>query len=227
MPKPLDSASLKKLQERITYQFRDTSLLKRALTHRSTSSEHMERLEFLGDAVLGLAVAEKLHDKFPQHSEGELSRMRAALVRKEGLLKIAEQWQLDGFLYVGEGERSNGKLKSRSIAANAVEAVIGAVFKDGGWDEARALILKAWKAQLSDIDLDSVRDAKSRLQELTQGKGWGLPEYSVIDHGVGASPRFTARCRVNGDWLGEGSGSRKKTAELAAAEKAFESLSKV
>lgn len=224
MPKPLDALSLESVQHALGYRFNQTTLLKRALTHRSASSEHMERLEFLGDAVLGLAIAEKLHARFPDYSEGELSRMRAALVRKEGLMKIAALWQLDGALLVGEGERSAGKLKSRSIAANAVEALLGAVFEDGGWDEAKALVLRAWRGQLDAIDLDSVRDAKSRLQEFTQGKGWGLPEYSVTDHGVGASPRFTARCKVNGAWLGEGSGNRKKAAELAAADRSWEKL---
>jgi len=225
MPKPLDAESLERVQRALGYCFDKAVLLKRALTHRSASAEHMERLEFLGDAVLGLAIAEKLHARFPDYSEGELSRMRAALVRKEGLMKIAALWQLDDALHVGEGERAGGKLKSRSIAANAVEALIGAVFEDGGWDEAKELVLRAWRGQLDAIDLDSVRDAKSRLQEFTQGKGWGLPEYSVTDHGVGASPRFTARCKVNGQWLGEGAGSRKKAAELVAAERSWDSLS--
>jgi len=226
MPKPLDQDSLEALQNAIAYQFHDAALLKRALTHRSASSEHMERLEFLGDAVLGLVIAEYLHDKFPQYREGELSRMRAALVRKEGLLSVADIWLLDGYLHVGEGERKHGQLKSRSIAANAVEAVIGGVFEDGGWDEARTLILRAWSEQLANIELGSVRDPKSRLQEFTQGKGWGLPEYRVIDHGVGKSPRFSAQCRVNRELLGEGAGDRKKSAELNAAEKAWETLSK-
>jgi len=224
MPKPLDQKSLKALQGAIGYQFGDSNLLTRALTHRSASSEHMERLEFLGDAVLGLAIAEHLHHRFPQYTEGELSRMRAALVRKESLLKVAHVWLLAGHLYVGEGERKNGKLKAPSIAANAVEAVIGAVFEDGGWDAARALILRAWQGLLEKVDLDAVRDAKSRLQEFTQGKGWGLPEYKVADHGVGKSPRFLALCSVNGELLGKGSGDRKKAAELAAAEKAWEAL---
>lgn len=224
MPKLLDEEHLERLQGAMDYRFKDVQLLRRALTHRSASAEHMERLEFLGDAVLGLVIAEKLHGHFSDYSEGELSRMRAALVRKEGLMVIATAWKLDDILLVGEGERSAGRLKSRSIAANAVEALLGAVFIDGGWEVVRELVLSAWKSQLDSIDLDSVRDAKSRLQEHTQARGWGLPEYSVTDRGVGASPRFSARCKVNGEWLGEGSGSRKKSAELAAAEKAWASL---
>jgi ribonuclease-3 len=226
MPKPLDSSCLERLQSSIGHQFQHSALLRRALTHRSASTEHMERLEFLGDAVLGLSIAQYLHTKFPQYTEGELSRMRAALVRKESLLNVANSWSLDTCLHVGEGERKNGQLKSQSIAANAVEAVIGAVFEDAGWDEARALILRAWAAQFKTVDLDSVRDSKSRLQEFTQAKGWGLPEYRVTDHGVGKSPRFSAYCSVNGESLGQGLGERKKSAELDAAEKAWEVLSK-
>jgi len=222
MPKPLDPSSLKAVQHAIGYQFTNTALLKRALTHRSASIEHMERLEFLGDAVLGLVIAEYLHHQFHQYSEGELSRMRAALVRRESLLNVATVWRLADHLYVGEGERHAGKLKASSIAANAVESIIAAVFEDGGWDVARNLVLRAWQALLAKTDLDDVRDAKSRLQEFTQGKGWGLPEYRVSDHGVGKSPRFTALCSVNGDPCGKGSGDRKKSAELAAAEKAWE-----
>ena len=148
--------------------------------------------------------------------------MRAALVRKESLLKVATLWRLSNHLYVGEGERNAGRLKAPSIAANAVEAVIGAVFEDGGWDAARSLILSEWRELLERTDLDDVRDAKSRLQEFTQGRGWGLPEYRVTDHGVGKSPRFTALCNINGELVGKGSGDRKKIAELAAAEKAWE-----
>jgi len=225
MPKPLDDKTVALIQQAIGYRFKDHLLLKRALTHRSVSSEHMERLEFLGDAVLGLAIAERLHDKFPHCSEGELSRMRAALVRKESLMSVASDWQLEHFLFVGEGERKNGQLKSQSIAANGVESLIGAVFQESGWDDARRLIIDSWQMMLKKIDIDSVLDPKSRLQEFTQGKGWGLPEYIVTDHGVGTSPRFLAQCRINGEWLGKGSGDRKKTAELDAADQAWEALS--
>jgi len=224
MPKPLDPEALETLQQRIGYHFQDIDLLRRALTHRSASGEHMERLEFLGDAVLGLTVAEYLHDRFLNYTEGELSRMRAALVRKESLTRVATGWKLASLLLVGEGERDRGKLKSKSIAANAVEALIGATLKDGGWRAARSLILDAWQPQMSSIDLESVRDAKSRLQELTQARGWGLPDYNVTDHGAGNSPRFSACCEVNGRKVGEGSGDRKKSAELAAAEQGWKRL---
>jgi len=224
MPKPLDNNALELIQQAIGYQFRDHSLLARALTHRSASTKHMERLEFLGDAVLGLTIAEYLHDSFPHCSEGELSRMRAALVRKESLICVAAVWRLDRYLVVGEGERKEGRLKSKSIAANGVEALIGAVFQESGWDEARRLIMHAWSAMLKDVDVDAVLDPKSRLQEFTQGKGWGLPDYQVTDQGVDHSPRFSAECSVNGEWLAKGSGDRKKTAELNAADLAWDAL---
>ena len=226
MPKLLDDKTVALIQQTIGYSFKDQLLLKRALTHRSASLEHMERLEFLGDAVLGLAIAEYLHVKFPHCSEGELSRMRAALVRKEGLMSVADLWHLDQLLIVGEGERKNGRLKARSIAANAVEALIGALFQEAGWEEARRLIFQAWSPMLKQINADSVLDAKSRLQEFTQSRSWGLPDYLITDHGVGKSPRFSADCSVNGEWLAKGSGDRKKTAELAAAEKAWEAIGK-
>lgn len=194
------------------------------MTHRSYGAEHMERLEFLGDAVLGLIMAEHLHRNFPQAAEGELSRMRATLVCKKSLGEVADRWRLADCLVVGEGERSAHGIRSPSIAANAVEAVIGAVFEDGGWEAARATVLQAWQEMLAGADTADSRDAKTRLQELTQGKGWGLPEYLVTDMGTDRSPRFEAVCSVNGERLGKGRGERKKLAELAAAEQAWNKL---
>ncbi|MDQ6990854.1 MAG: ribonuclease III [Mariprofundaceae bacterium] len=207
-----------KLAHQLGVSFCDGSLLQRALTHCSYGMEHMERLEFLGDAVLGLVVAEYLHERFPNEAEGQLSRLRASLVRKESLYAIAQIWQLEGYLRVGEGERSKqGGVKSNSIVANAVEAVLGAVFKDAGWDAVRPLILKAWQPLFESLIKGDARDAKSQLQEYTQGKNWGLPTYEVIDLGVNVSPRFQASCYVQGVLQGKGMGERKKFAELAAA----------
>lgn len=213
-----------RLLRRLGYTFANPELFQRALTHRSAGKEHMERLEFLGDAVLGLVISEHLFARFPDRSEGQLSRMRAAMVRKESLLKIARTLKLSTLLIVGEGERSNGGIKSPSIAANAVEALIGAIFEDGGWEPARRVVLKAWQAMLKGIDEQDTCDAKSRLQEYTQAKGWGLPEYELIDHGTDYLPRFEAACRVNGELLGTGQGARKKLAELRAAQQAWEGL---
>jgi len=213
------------LESSIGYHFKDGSLLKRALTHRSTSGAHMERMEFLGDAVLGLIIAAKLYEQFPDVAEGELTRMRAALVCKNGLLTIAQRWSLSPYLHVGEGERDkSGNIKSASIAANAVESVIGAVFLDGGWTSARSLVLNAWADLLRDADQTDTRDAKTRLQEFTQAQGLGLPEYRVRDLGPDCDPRFEAECYINGDKAGRGTGARKKTAEMEAAAGAWRHL---
>jgi len=206
------------------YHFSDPGLLDRALTHRSASTTHMERLEFLGDAVLGLVVAEYLHSRFPDADEGSMSRMRASLVRREGLLNVASSWALFSCLYVGEGERTAGGIKSASIAANAVEAIIGAIFTDGGWKEARRVVHEGWQPLLAKVEMSDLRDAKSRLQELTQERGWGLPSYEITDHGPAHTPRFQARCQINAKQAGVGEGNRKKTAEMNAAEQAWTSL---
>ncbi len=222
------------LESCFDYVFSDKQLLQRALTHRSANQTvpgaHMERLEFLGDAVLGLVISAYLHQSFPDKPEGDLSRMRAALVRKESLLQIAAAWDLVVYLNVGESERIGQRgavscgIKSPSIAANAVEAVIGAVFEDGGWSAAQLVVMQAWQGMLNGIGEVDTRDAKSRLQELTQAKGWGLPEYDLLDAGAGQSPRFEARCRVDGKLQGKGRGERKKTAEIEAAEQAWQKL---
>jgi len=186
---------------------------------------HMERLEFLGDAVLGLVISQYLHATYADKPEGELSRMRSVVVRKQGLLEVASAWRLVGYLHVGDGERlDGGGIKSLSIAANAVEAVIGAVFEDGGWEAARHVVRRAWKTMLADIGEIDTRDAKSRLQELTQSRDWGLPEYELSDLGAGVSPRFEASCQVRGEVLGSGTGERKKQAESNAAEQAYRKL---
>ena len=218
-PVPSDDLRYNKLEAVLDIHIQDYDLFARALRHRSTTGEHMERLEFLGDAVLGLVIAEYLHDAFPLEDEGQLSRLRAALVRKESLYEVGKNWQLADYLEVGEGERLYGTIKSPSIIANAVEAVIGAVFKDAGWLVAQTLILKAWKPLLTSIDVSNVRDAKSQLQEYTQGHGWGLPEYKVHDFGVGHKPRFQAECWIGKKAYAQGQGARKKVAELQSAQK--------
>jgi len=219
------------LQQAIDYQFNNQQLLQRALTHRSADigaqGMHLERQEFLGDAVLELVISEYLHDRYPDKQEGDLSRMRSVLVRKQSLQQVAQRWQLVNYLCVGESERvrkGDPAIKSPSIAANAVESVIGAVFEDGGWEAARRVVTCAWQPLLVDIGEIDTRDAKSRLQEFTQSREWGLPDYQLSDFGAGVSPRFQAICRVQGNVVGKGAGDRKKQAETAAAEQAYRKL---
>jgi len=213
------------LQEDISYTFSDAGLLELALTHRSASRDHLERMEFLGDAVLGLVISEALYARNPDADEGVLSRMRAHYVCRESLLTISREWGLADCLTVGKGERdARGVIKSGSIQADAVEAVIGAVFLDGGWHPSRAVVLSAWGRMLDEHPDPAGRDTKTRLQELVQAHGWGLPEYRLEDMGTDASPRFKATCSVQGREIGKGSGSRKKTAELRAAAEALDGL---
>jgi len=213
------------LQEEISYTFSDTRLLELALTHRSASGEHLERMEFLGDAVLGLVVSEALYARNPDADEGVLSRMRAHYVCRESLLTISRKWALAAYLMVGKGERDvRGAVKSESIQADAVEAVIGAVFLDGGWQASQAVVLSAWGKILDEHPDPAGRDAKTRLQELAQAHSWGLPEYRLEDMGVDASRRFKAVCSLQGREIGKGSGGRKKTAERRAAAEALKHL---
>lgn len=214
----------KTLEKQIGYTFKDKSILVKALTHASKSSAHLERQEFLGDAVLGLTIAEHLYHHYPDFAEGVLSKMRANLVCKQALLAIAEFWSVANYLDVGDGERSkNGQLKSKSIAANAVESVLGAVFQDGGWDVAKKVTLNAWTIMLKEVEPVNLRDSKSELQELTQAHALGLPAYIVTDLGLDQTPRFQAECFLQHEVLGIGFGERKKTAELEAAESALKS----
>ena len=215
-----------KLERQLGYSFQDKHILIRALTHASSSGEHLERQEFLGDAVLGLTISEYLYHQYPDLDEGDLSKMKANLVCKQALFAVSEQWRLEQHLCVGAGERHpDGRLKSESIAANAVESVIGAVFLDGGWDAAKAVVLKAWRELLSRLQPADLRDAKSKLQELTQAHGLGLPRYQISDLGAKASPRFEAHCFVCEQLVGKGYGERKKSAELDAAAQALLSKS--
>jgi len=214
----------KSLEQIIGYAFHDTSILKKALTHASKASEHLERQEFLGDSVLGLIISEYLYHQYPQLNEGALSKMKANLVCKDALLEVAKAWKLASFLNVGDGERDKtGHLKSPSIAANAVESIIGAVFLDAGWQQAKQVVLNAWSNLINQVEPSNLRDAKSKLQELTQANKLGLPSYKITDLGIQSSPRFKAECMLQGKCLGIGLGERKKQAELEAASQALSS----
>ena len=170
------------LEEKIHYVFTDKSLLKCACTHRSYSKENNERLEFLGDSILNVVITQTLFERFPRATEGQMSRLRAKLVRRATLANIARQLSLGDFMVMGPGELRSGGFARDSVLSDAVEAIIGAIFIDGGLDVAQKKILLWYKARLSELSLsEAERDAKSKLQEYLQAKGLPLPRYEVID----------------------------------------------
>ena len=214
---------LERFQERLGYSFRRRELLDRALTHRSYANEHgleenYERLEFLGDAVLGLVTSEKLCDEMPRSPEGELARSKSHLVSAKVLAELAEELELGAVLRLGVGEdRSGGRAKS-SLLADALEAVMGAVFRDGGYDAARGVVgALLERAQAREGGIES-GDAKGQLQELAHARGWGRPSYHEIEaSGPDHDKLFTFECRLGSRTLGAGTDRTKKQAELKAA----------
>lgn len=206
------------------YPFQDARLLDLALTHRSAAPAHNERLEFLGDAVLGMVAAEVLYATYPAAAEGTLSRLRARLVRRETLEEVARSVDLGRHLALGGGETRSGGHQRGSILANAVEAVIGAVFLDGGMTPARALVVRLLSTHLAGLAVDEdLRDPKTRLQELLQAQGQELPVYTVEQvSGSAHDQLFEVACRL--DALGltvRGKGSSRRIAEQQAAERAL------
>lgn len=227
--------TLENLQENLGYRFRDESLLRGALYHSSYANEHRnenivsnERLEFLGDAVLGFVSAEFLYSRFPHAPEGELTRIRAALVREESLFEVAQALQLGECLMLGKGEESGGGRQRPSILADCTEAVFAAVYLDGGMDCARDLIHRVLLSK-GDIEVAESRrrDYKTELQELVQRKPHQVLRYELVGQsGPDHAKVFTVAVLLNGDPVGEGSGHSKKEAEQSAARAALEKLTK-
>jgi ribonuclease-3 len=222
------------LQRTLGVSFNDVSLLEQALVHSSYINENPdltltsnERLEFLGDAVLGLVVAEKLYQDFPRLDEGEMTKFRAALVRRETLARIARAIGLGDYLYLGKGEEaSDGRRKPANLAA-ALEAVIASVFLDSGSSNAGDLILRLLDMELQEVvNQGTGVDYKSELQELIQAREQQTPAYYVINtSGPDHDKRFTVEVRLGEVLLGSGSGKSKKAAETEAARSALEQLS--
>ena len=215
------------LAKQLGHVFRDTTLLARALTHRSRSSQNYERLEFLGDSILSFVIADVLYDRYPQLSEGELTRLRATLVRRETLATLARELDLGDCLDLGGGELKSGGFDRDSILADALEAVIGAVYKDGGIEAVREVVLRRYQPILDSIDPGSIlKDPKTRLQEFLQRNSLATPIYSVLEvSGEPHQQRFVVECRVPG--MAEavrGEGSSRRYAEQAAATRACELL---
>lgn len=211
------------------HPFENPELLRQALTHRSYSSAHNERLEFLGDGVLNCVIAAELFRRFPQLAEGELSRLRASLVNQQSLFEIAQQIELGAQLRLGEGELKSGGARRPSMLADALEAVIGAVFIDGGFEAARAVVLRWFEQPLNAADpfkLD--KDAKTRLQEFLQARRVPLPQYAVISTAGEAHEQiFRVECVIPElNIRTEGEGASRRTAEQAAASRAFDLASR-
>lgn len=212
------------VSQRIGHRFNDPELLRRALTHRSYGVLHNERLEFLGDSIVNCAIALELHGRFPNLSEGELSRLRANLVNQDALHRIALAISLGDALLLGEGELKSGGARRPSILADAVEALIGAVMLDGGFAAAHAVIKKLFAGSLSAIDPeDTGKDAKTLLQEFAQGKGMPLPSYTLLATlGRAHEQTFQVQCALEVmDIRTEGTGPSRRAAEQDAARKAY------
>ena len=217
------------LDKRIAYQFRSGALREQALTHRSFGSPHNERLEFLGDGVLNCVVAEELYNRFPTLSEGQLSRLRANLVRKESLSGIAQGLGLSEFLRLGEGELASGGGSRPSMLADALEAIYGAVLLDGGYDAVRESIRHIFKAEFEMLDpAKPAKDAKTLLQEHLQGRQGKLPAYRVVaTKGAAHSQTFEVECVVEAlNLAASGSGSTRRIAEQNAAGKILKQISR-
>lgn len=207
------------------YQFRNMTLLEQALTHPSVISgrakrqfTEYERLEFLGDRVLGLVMAEVLYHHFPTEPEGDLAKRHVALVRREALARIALNIHLGRHLTLSHGEDTAGGRDNPGLLADACEAVIGAMFVDGGFDVARTFVRHNWIPLLDELS-SPPKDAKTRLQEWAQGKGFALPTYTVTgQQGAAHNPVFVVQVAVTGyDATATGTGSSKRVAEQAAA----------
>lgn len=215
------------LYKRLGYTFADADNLTAALTHRSANKKHNERLEFLGDAILGMVVATALYQRFPKQPEGKLTRMRSSLVKGDTLAEVAREFELGEVLLLGPGELKSGGFRRDSILADAVEAIIGAIYLEAGMQTCESLILKWFESRLEALDPEAVsKDDKTRLQEFLQGNKQPLPVYEVTDiKGKSHDQTFYVACSVVGlkDTI-VGKGNSRRKAEQRAAKQVFEKL---
>ena len=213
---------LPKLEKLINYQFQKIELLNEAITHRSAGAKNNERLEFLGDSILNFVIAADLFKRYPGSSEGDLSRLRASLVNKEGLYLVSQDLKLGDYLILGSGELKSGGYRRNSILADTVEAIFGAEYMDSDLECCRSLILRLYNEQIVNIpDADSLKDPKTRLQELLQSRKLGLPKYDVIEVvGKAHNQQFTVNCKIDKLELEtKGTASNRRKAEQQAADK--------
>lgn len=212
--------NLDELVKKLEYDFQKPELLDEALTHVSapkSGGQSYQRLEFLGDRVLGLAIAETLFKTFPKAPEGELSRRLAELVRRESCAEIAMTWDVGSYLKLGAGEAQSGERRNQTILADVCEAIIGAVFLDGGYEAARSLVERSFK-DIMEAPRRPLRDPKSALQEWAQGRGLPPPTYTVAEQtGPDHAPKFRVMVKVKGAETEFGHGTSKRIAEQAAA----------
>ena len=210
------------------HEFRDAELLNKALTHRSFSRNHNERLEFLGDALLGMFIADALFAKFPEAAESDLTRLRSSLVNKETLARLARQLDLGNHIKFGIGEHKSGGWQKKSLLSNAMEALIGAVYLDSDLENCRSFILALYACLLDELTIENIpKDPKSELQEYLQANKKSLPAYHVIaEEGEAHNRMFTIECRIDGI-AGPvvAKGRNKRDAEQAAASAALKIIS--
>ena len=218
------------LARKLGLSFNDPQLFTAALTHRSAHARNNERLEFLGDSILGFVIAQKLYDLFPEASEGVLSRLRASLVNQSSLADLARQHKLGEYLFLGSGELKSGGFRRDSILSDALEAIMGALYKDQGIEACKSWIETLFTDKLNSLSLDNwQKDPKTQLQEIMQSKKQDLPEYTLVTmSGLAHEQMFKVRCRIpTMDFTCIGAGISRKKAEQAAAELMLEHINKV
>jgi ribonuclease III len=226
----MDSAALERLQERLGVRFRDMQYLERALTHRSAAAENSqesnERLEFLGDSVVGLVISENLFRLFPNYSEGDLAKSKAYVVSETALAEAAQKLGLEEFLVMSPGEAATGGRRRRSILADAFEALVAAIYLDCGIRQAQRVVRAALKEAMRIVAADQHRgDYKSALQEQTQARARRAPLYRIVsEEGRDHDKTFLVEALVGDRVIGEGTGKSKKEAEQSAAQNALENL---
>jgi len=217
------------LAKKLGLTFEQPLLFKIALTHRSVGANNNERLEYLGDSILGFVIAHKLYEMFPKASEGELSRLRASLVNQTSLAELAREHQIGDYLILGSGELKSGGYRRDSILSDAVEAIMGALLKDQGVRSCEDWVLNLFSSKLAALDLDNwSKDPKTQLQELMQSRKKELPAYELVKmSGVAHAQTFSVKCTtVLIDETSIGSGVSRKRAEQSAAEKMLEIIKK-
>ncbi|MEK6749112.1 MAG: ribonuclease III, partial [Pseudomonadota bacterium] len=213
--------TLNNLQKALGYRFQQADALELALTHRSSSSYHNERLEFLGDSVLNFVITDALYEQFATATEGELSRLRARLVKRETLAELARTLELGDLMRLGGGELKSGGFRRDSILADGMEALLGAIYKDGGIDAVRPVIKALYAQRLAQIDLTQpMKDPKTLVQEYLQARGHSVPEYTVVEvKGEVHDQHFTVECHIVAlDIKTLGLGTSRRRAEQHAAE---------